>query len=115
MGNTLRASCKCGFKMEFIAGGGFSSFQHFCGAPAYCKKCNKFVLANYLDPNVKCPDCGKKLTFYNDPTLQTPTKQLENIFSWNMPSGQFILPDTTYLCAKCGKFNLKFENIGNWD
>ncbi len=58
MGNTLRASCKCGFKMEFIAGGGFHSFQTFCGGPAYCKKCNKFVLANYLDPKVKCPDCG---------------------------------------------------------
>jgi DNA-directed RNA polymerase subunit RPC12/RpoP len=115
MGNTLRATCKCGFKKEFLGGGGFHNFQTFCGAPGYCETCKKFVLGNYLDSNVKCPDCGKKFKFYNDASLQKPTNKTELIFSWNTNAGEFKLPDTTYLCGNCGKFNLKFENTGNWD
>ncbi len=115
MGNTLRASCKCGFKKEFIAGGGFQNFQTFCGAPGYCEKCHKFVLGNYLDPKEKCPYCGQKFKYYNDPSLQTPAKTTEIAFSWNTNIGEFRLPKTTYLCGNCGRFNLRFENIGNWD
>ncbi len=115
MGDMLRAACKCGFKMDFLGGGGMRNFQTFCSAPGYCAKCKKFVLGNYLDPNAKCPDCGSTFKYYNDPSLQTPTKTTETVFSWNTKRGEFRLPNTTYLCGKCGKFNLKFEHTGNWD
>jgi len=68
----------------------------------------------------KCPDCGKEVTFYNDPSLQAQmnkSKKPEDIFSWHLSDGRedFQLPNTQYLCPKCGKITLNFILIGNWD
>ena len=116
MGNMLKASCRCGFKEEFLAGGGMQNFQTFCGAPAFCTQCQKFVLLNYLAEDTSCPDCGAEVTFYNDPSLQqAPKKAHGTIFTWNTQKGEFILPDTSYRCPSCGKFDLHFQNAGNWD
>lgn len=120
MGIILLASCKCGFKQQFLAGGGMANFQTFCGVPGVCGTCNKFILQNYLGEDKSCQDCGTSITFYNDPSLQVslPAKGSKPggiIFEWNTPAGSFTLPDTRYFCPNCGKFNLTFKNAGNWD
>lgn len=121
MGSILKAICKCGFESEEIfAGGGFQNFRTTCNAPAICLKCGKLLVGNYLEEHEKCPDCGENITFYDDPKLQTQknsSKKLTNIFYWHLgdEKGDFELPNTRYLCPKCGKMTLVFILIGNWD
>jgi predicted RNA-binding Zn-ribbon protein involved in translation (DUF1610 family) len=68
----------------------------------------------------KCPDCGNEVVFYDDPSVQAKiydSKKPANIFSWHISDEgkDFQLPDTRYLCPKCGKMTLIFTLIGNWD
>lgn len=121
MGEIIKAICTCGFESENIfAGGGFQNFQTTCTAPAICLNCRKFLIKNYKKKHEKCPDCGKGVTFYNNPSLQIQTdesKKSRVIFSWHISGkrGDFQLPDTQYLCPRCGKMTLTFIVIGNWD
>ncbi len=119
MGTIIKAICKCGFESENIfAGGGFVSFRTTCIAPAVCVHCAKFLVLNYIEKDPECPECGKKVTFYDDPSVQKQRKDPggKDIFSWNTNSkGVFRLPDTSYLCPKCGKMGLKFTLVGLWD
>jgi len=121
MGSIIKAICKCGFESEDIfAGGGFRNFQTTCTAPAICLNCQRFLIKNYMKKHGKCPDCGKEVTFYNDPSVQTQMNESEkprDIFSWHISDerGDFQLPNTRYLCPKCGKMTLIFILIGNWD
>lgn len=121
MGSIIKAVCKCGFESgDIFAGGGFQNFQTTCMAPAICLNCRKLLIKNYTKEHEKCPDCGREVTFYNDPQVQTQTnesKKTRDIFSWhtNDEREDFQLPDTQYLCPKCGKMTLTFILIGNWD
>jgi ribosomal protein S27AE len=121
MGDMLQAMCECGFKSEpILAGGGMVNFTHYCGAPAVCLHCQDFLIKNYKKKYSKCPSCGKKVTFYNDPSLQLPVTESykhHQIFEWhiNNEKADFRLQDTQYFCPKCGKMTLTFECIGNWD
>jgi DNA-directed RNA polymerase subunit RPC12/RpoP len=121
MGDKLQAMCECGFKSEIIlAGGGMGNFTHYCGAPAVCLHCREFLTKNYKTKYAKCPSCGKKVTFYNDPSLQLPVSESykhQQIFEWliNNEKDDFRLQDTQYFCPKCGKMTLTFECRGNWD
>jgi ribosomal protein L37AE/L43A len=121
-GSILKASCPCGFHSGNIyAGGGMGNFQTVCNAPAYCPACKALRVVNYLDAACTCAECGGKVVFYNDLSLQEkpPAAQgglKKTIFSWNTDKkGVFVLPDTHYLCPACGKLTLTFEHIGLWD
>lgn len=121
----LLAKCSCGFESEKIyAGGGFLNCNESCGAPALCQRCNLFVVKNYLKIFCRCPQCKKKVLFYDDPSLQKGPpinfdKEVEtdSVFSWNMHDKNklFILPNTYYFCPECGKFAMTFEDVGDWD
>jgi len=121
MGTIIKAICKCGFESEDIfAGGGFSNFQNTCTAPAICINCKRFLIKNYKKKHERCSDCGKEVTFYNDPSVRTQIDESEksgDIFSWPIDDqrGDFKLPNTRYLCPKCGKMTLEFAVVGNWD
>jgi len=121
MGGIIRAICKCGFESDKIfAGSGFRNFQTVCAAPAICLNCRRLLIKDYMKKQEKCPDCGREVTFYTDPSLQAQmneSKKPEDIFSWHLSDGMgdFQLPNTQYLCPKCGKMTLTFILIGNWD
>jgi len=72
-----------------------------------------------MEKHAKCPDCGKEVTFYDDPSLQIKTEEPKkaDIFLWHMhdEGRDFRLPNTQYLCPKCGKMTLVFVEVGNWD
>ena len=124
MGSFLHAKCECGFNSEFAAGGGFINFKTNCSAPAICQHCMKFHVLNYLTSDQECPECGNMITFYNDPsvqvTLDDSVKQTrydfeKNVFSWFLDPGEFVLPNTNYLCPDCGKMTMRFLSAGMWD
>jgi Zn finger protein HypA/HybF involved in hydrogenase expression len=121
MGDMLQALCECGFKSKIIlAGGGIVNFTHYCGAPAVCLHCQEFLIKNYKKKYSKCPSCGKKVTFYNDSSLQIPVSESyknHKIFEWHINNEKvdFQLQDTQYFCPKCRKMTLTFECVGNWD
>jgi len=73
-----------------------------------------------MKKHAKCPDCRKEVTFYNDPSVQaqlSESKKAKDIFYWHISDerGDFRLPNTRYLCPKCGKMTLTFVFIGDWD
>ena len=123
MGSILKAHCACGFESgEFLAGGGMLNFHEICYAPAVCLRCNIFLIKNYMKKYSKCPDCNKKVTFYNDPSVQMAPipnshDEEDEIFSWNLghEKGHFSLPNTTFFCPTCKNFTLEFRDIGFWD
>jgi predicted RNA-binding Zn-ribbon protein involved in translation (DUF1610 family) len=97
----------------------------------------QLIVRNYYDKGSKCPACGEKVTFYNDPKLQAPKEAIRQIrplkyppleaiisqvpgmdvFDWEREEEEFRfgLPDAEYLCPKCGKMTMEFLHIGDWD
>ena len=120
MGQILQARCKCGFQSEELyAGGGFFDFIDNLHAPALCGQCQQLVMLNYLYSDERCPTCGGEVIYYNDPSLQEPPERKEQpiIFNWRIRDSDtfFILPDTHYLCPRCGQKRMKFFDCGCWD
>ena len=122
MGSTLQVSCSCGFRIKEIAvGGGMLDFNDTCSAPALCRTCNRFLVLNLLNRYSCCPKCRGPVIYYNDPSLQEEVKGSDQesfpIFCWSMmPEREdFVLPKTKYYCPKCGKMNLEFQHVGDWD
>lgn len=137
MGTIIEARCACGFESGRIyAGGGFQNFKEVCAAPALCMSCMQLVVKNCYDKDSKCPACGKRVTFYNDPKLQAPNDEIKHlkqsrlpleriiaqelvrdVFDWGRLEDEFRfrLPNIQYLCPKCGKMTMKFLNVGDWD
>ncbi len=123
MGSSLIARCKCGFASEtFMVGGGMLNHETTCYVPGICLNCHRFVVANYLAKRPRCPKCRRKVTFYNDPSLQAPSgkkkSRKEPVFEWHLfpPHASVLLPDTRYLCPECGKMEMRFEFGGIlWD
>ena len=121
MGSILKAECQCGFESEEILAGGGMDFHRSCRAPALCPVCKIFLVKNYMKKFSKCPTCRRKIVFYDDPIIQADSKTEDYVFEWNLPfdngTGKdvFKLPDTQYLCPKCGKMNMKFIDYGCWD
>jgi ribosomal protein L37AE/L43A len=94
------------------------SFMEFCGAPALCQACGIFQVANYLDKQAICRDCGGPVTFYDDPGLWSRAEGARRdltVFDWRVPTGVFALPDANYVCPKCRQQTLRFEQVGLWD
>jgi DNA-directed RNA polymerase subunit M/transcription elongation factor TFIIS len=121
MGSIIKAICKCGFDSgAILAGGNSHNFRRTCIAPAICLNCQRFLIKNYMKKHETCPNCGKVVTFYDNPLVQTKmskTKKSMNIFSWHISDERedFQLPNVRYLCPKCEKMTLKFVLVGYWD
>ncbi len=121
MGSILRGLCKCGFDTgDIYVGAGFVNFMETCNAPAICLHCNEFLVRNYMAGDAaRCPGCEAKVTFYDDPSVQDASgkKRYDYLFVWRIADKDefFKLPDTNFLCPKCKKMALIFEEIGNWD
>jgi Zn finger protein HypA/HybF involved in hydrogenase expression len=129
MGSLLMAQCNCGFESGMVsAGGGMMNFNEVLNAPALCRKCQIVLVKNYLEHDPRCPHCGGKIHFYNDPALfkgGLPKDTSDCLFYWRLPDGFdsiypeidnfFCLPNTDYICPQCGKMHMKFINIGFWD
>lgn len=114
MGTMIQAKCECGFSSDEIFQGSGMIETRKDMEPAYCEKCHRLVVLNYLDLKPHCPHCRSEVRFYNNPSLQrTPNKKkTDNEFiRW----GNFLLPDAEYLCPQCGKMTMRFLVIGNWD
>jgi len=115
MGMMLMARCACGYMHgPIMQGGGFATFTTKDMEPAYCEGCRALVVLNYMARRPRCPDCGGRPVFYNDPSLQdvpacgTPER---SVGQW----GRFVLPDVKYLCPLCGEMSMRFEDWGSWD
>jgi hypothetical protein len=119
MGDILRAACSCGFQSDALfVGGGMRNFMTFCGAPALCSSCSELHVLNYLDPRPSCPECGRPVSFYNDPQLTSEFKvggSAEPVFSSRLEASTFLLLDVFYRCPRCDHFDMRFEPVGNWD
>lgn len=115
MGTLLMARCECGYMHGPIEqGGGFATFMTKDMEPAYCARCRELVVLNYMAKRPRCPGCGGRAVFYNDPSLQkSPDGPGADciVSQW----GEFVLPDTHYLCPLCGEMRMRFEVWGNWD
>ena len=121
MGSILRGLCKCGFDTgDIYVGAGFVNFMETCNAPAICLHCNEFLVRNYLKKETTvCPGCHGKVTFYDDPSLSAPHPHVEGdgcLFTWKLANrdGHFKLPRADFLCPKCKKTTLVFEDLGSW-
>ena len=122
MGEILEAVCPCGFNAKnLFVGGGMTNFETYCGAPALCNECGRLLVLNYLDSTSRCPECGKPVVFYNDPSLfSLPTGENEKtptVLSRNVPGEPepFALLDVEYLCPACWKMRMRFVSSGFWD
>jgi Zn finger protein HypA/HybF involved in hydrogenase expression len=119
MGSEVIARCECGINAKILIGGGMESHMHTCYFPCLCELCHKVVQVNLLAKRVACPKCKKEhVTPYDDPKLIGKIGG-EEITSWDMAEevGRIlILTDGDYLCPKCGKSTLHFEESGLcWD
>ena len=93
MGRIVSASCLCGFMVrKMFLGGGFLNFQTHDGQPALCDACGAFQVLNYMDNDVRCPECGGVVRFYINPA-----------------------PDALYPCPVCSQRTLHFAHAGMWD
>ena len=119
MGGILRAKCDCGFESENIfAGGGMENHASIDMEPALCIDCHLFLVKNHYKKYARCPKCNKKVIFYDDPRLRirsdnTKKEDSHTFREWQW--GGFKLPNSKYLCPKCGRMHLTFYVEGCWD
>lgn len=116
MGTILEAFCECGYSSgEIWQGGGMPTFTTRDMEPAFCEKCSKVIVLNYMKEDPRCPSpCKGKPTFYNDPSLQKipdDRKPERSTIQW----GEFFLPDVDYLCPRCHEMKMRFHEMGCWD
>ena len=120
MGSAVNAVCECGYRQDnLMIGGGMMTFTTLCLFPCLCKSCSAVTPVNLLRKRLKCETCGStKVTPYNAPELAGEIGQ-HNLTAWGVDDGlerDVELTDGTYLCPKCGKHSLRFEEAGLlWD
>jgi hypothetical protein len=105
MGCIISAKCVCGFADGNVTiGAGMSNFKTTCVFPACCKTGHHLASVNLLGTESLCH--GARPVPYTAPELRGgSTTADETVVQW---SGH-ELKDGTYLCPRCGKFDLTFS------
>ncbi len=116
MGTIIEATCECGYSSgEIWQGAGMLTFTTQDMEPAFCEKCRKVIVLNYMEDDPRCPsECEGEPRFYNDPSLQKipDDRQTErSTIQWR----NFFLPDVNYLCPRCREMKMRFRGVGDWD
>jgi hypothetical protein len=118
MGSIISAHCDCGYEIaEMFLGGGMMDFTTRCYFPHYCGERKTLFEANVFEKEIQCPECGKEGAIsYDDERICESEGKI--VFSWNVEDEigrELELTDGKYICPGCGKFSLRFLNIGDWD
>ncbi len=117
MGAIVSASCACGYKCESNVGGSRANFQTVCHFPCLCETCREVVQVNLLSERPSCPSCSSTSVTPYDQTRLSTTKG-GYVTMWRKPKphdDQFWeLHAGNYLCPKCAKMSLRFEEIGHF-
>jgi hypothetical protein len=106
MGHAFRAICECGYTENNILQGSGELEKRVDMEPALCVTCQRVVSVNVKGKKKnrdKCPSCGNKVTFYNDPSLYA-----ENHGGWHQWD-KFKIPTCNAKCPKCGQKRLRFH------
>jgi len=117
-GSILRGLCKCGFDTgDIFAGGGFVNFMETCNAPAMCQQLPRVPRAQLHGPGRRpMPGMWYVGHLLRQPLLYDDPKKTryDYLFVWRIADKDefFKLPDTDFLCPKCGKMTLVFEEDG---
>jgi hypothetical protein len=118
MGSLVEANCKCGYKDEFMIGGGMLNFKEVCYFPAFCRKCKNIVDVNMLDNQLTCPDCGEKsVTPYDQESLVSKAGK-NKVAEWNVigeVGRSLVLTDGPYFCPACEEYTLSFKESADFD
>jgi len=118
MGSEVTATCQCGLNVSILIGGGMSDFTTTCYFPCLCETCHNIVQVNLLAKTRQCPECkSTALIAYDDPRLSESPGQ-HAVAEWNMQGQlgrELMLTDGDYMCPKCNKFSLSFEESCLWD
>jgi len=107
MGHVISSSCRCGYSNESIPiGAGRHNHLDLCMHPALCRAGQHMVTVNLKDESTACPDGhpGEPLPYCNAPELQGVPGN-GTISSW----GDHRLDTGTYLCPKCGRYEMRFS------
>ena len=118
MGSIVLANCPCGFSQEMFLGGGEMNYRDLAAFPALCPACQAMRVANLMEKEPRCPDCGSRdIVPYDDPSL-AGERGSKQVFRWNVKKeiGRILaLRNGTYRCARCGEPSLRFSDVGVWD
>lgn len=113
MGSILRARCNnCGYASESLYyGGGFRNFKTSCKYPVMNKVKEAVETANIIDKDAVLKQ-NPDLIFYDEESVSDKKTQNRDTFHrW----GIYKVYYEGYLCPKCYRFSLCFENAGCWD
>lgn len=104
MGHIFHAICDCGYTENNILQGAGEVENNVDMEPALCATCQRVVSINICEAERdRCPICGSKVTFYNDPSLYA-----ENHGGWHQWD-KFKIPTCNAKCPKCGQMRLCFQ------
>ncbi len=119
MGSAVRAQCECGYKQEFMIGGGRMTFRELCCFPCLCQDCKRIVTANLFDQPPICPDCDSTNVVSYDQKQLVENQGSKDVATWCMGEElgrELKLADGLYYCPECDSFRLRFEDSGLcWD
>lgn len=115
MGIIVDAVCPCGFEEPsiFVGGGvGYMGINpNIDYYPCICNACHSVARINLKANEKRCPKCrSRKVTPYNDPRLSETKRQVTEEERYNSKTFE-----GNYLCPKCNKMTLRFEDAGCWD
>jgi hypothetical protein len=123
MGTIFLSSCECGFEKTLMIGRGMRDDDSVSMAPALCKNCRDIKMVNIHSKDRKCFGCDGDLRVYDDPSkvLENPSQphgggELYIVHASEPTEGENADFDHIgYLCPACGKFEMIFKLVGNWD
>jgi hypothetical protein len=117
MGQSVQATCPCGYDSGLLMiGGGMHNFETLWCFPAYCAEGDHLVVVNLFDKPLRCEDDhpGKPVR-YDDASL-VGERGARVVSRWDVGRRKSVLTDGTYRCPSCHQFTLRFADDGlRWD
>ena len=102
-----------------MIGGGMDDFKDTCWFPCLCKGCRSVEQVNVLAKPPVCPRCKSEEVIPYDWPEACGKRGKHEIAGWNVVDllGRDLhLTDGTYLCPRCDRMTLRFEDTGLcWD
>ena len=112
MGSSTSVLCdNCGYNVVLMLGGGRLNHTTYAAWPVTCFRCWAATTANFKNLPLTCIDCqSTDVLPFNDAKLWKGDGEVTE--TWE---DELDLTSGHYRCPKCGKYELRFDAIGDCD
>jgi len=117
MGQSIKASCSCGYSTNAIVGGLRRSFLSACFFPFLCRDCDDIFEGDLYEYRNQCRACsGYNVVSYEDPALFQSQDEQQSVASTDVTTMRALAPDyfpPASLLERARRFLMRQERVSS--